>query len=141
MIASQSTSKSPRRGSVAHEVTMAVVLAVSVMLGVAQISAFVSQQRRILQHQTIAQRAAGNIMEQLIVRPWNELTPETAAALQLSQQTKSRLPGARLQVRIDDDESDGKRVTVEIDVSFGEHRAAPTRIVAWKYPPATEAAK
>ena len=56
-----------------------------------------------------ATREAGDLMEQLMARSWEQLTPETVAALKLSEHGQATLPDARLEIEIDasDDAADG----------------------------------
>ena len=125
-----------RRGGVSHEVTIAVVLAAAVVLGVAQIASFVAQQSRELERRAAAHRAAGNLMESLMARPWDALTPQAAAALQLPESRAMELREAELRVEVAvEDESAAKRIAIEIDWPAASHRPrAPVRLVAWRFP-------
>lgn len=127
---------SRRRGSVSHEAVLAVALAITVLVGVAQMLALVSQERRAADLQNTANREAGNVMESLMSRPWNQLTPEAVADWPLSEVCRRRLPNAQLTIEIasPQDTPDAKRI--QIGVHWHSPKAASNNavnLVAWRY--------
>ena len=125
-----------RRGSLFLEVTMAVTLLAFAFIAVAQLLAVAAKQRRETDWRVMATREAANVLEQIMARPWEEITTEKLAEIELSAEAAARLPEAQLSVAVD--ESDGtpaeKKVRVEIDwKDLGGLRVEPIRLVAWKH--------
>lgn len=125
-----------RRGTITHEATMAIVLATAAIVGTAQILAVVSHQHRDLDRRSMATREAGNLMEEIAAKPWNEVTQDSLASLALSDECQSILREPRLMIEVAEEaERDGKQISVEIDwFSSQEQRVEPLRLVAWRYP-------
>ena len=131
-------SNSRRRGAISHEMTVSLLLASAVVLGVAQIASFVVQQCRGMDSRAAAHRAAGNVMESMMARPFDELTPEAIADQQAGELGEAELAGARWTVAVaDEPDSPAKRITVEINwAANSQPQTAPVRLVAWRYPTA-----
>jgi|CXWL01.1.fsa_nt_gi hypothetical protein len=128
--------KSRPRGTITHEATMAIVMATAVIAGTAQVLAVVSHQRRDLDRRSAAIREAGNLLEEIAARPWDELTNEKLSALELSDECRAVLREPRLRIAVDPEpETAGKHIRVEIDWLTGqEQRALPLRLATWRYP-------
>jgi len=128
--------KRRKRGTITHEATMAIVMATAVIVGAVQILAVVSHQRRDIDRRSMAVREAGNLLEEIAARPWDELTEEQLAALTLSGECRAVLREPRLRIAVDPEpEGAGKHISVEIDWLTGQdQRALPLRLAAWRYP-------
>jgi hypothetical protein len=124
------------QGTIAHEATMAIIIATVVLTGTAQILAVVSQQRRAMRHEAVARRELGNLMEEIAARPWNEVTADALADLKLSEQCQDVLREPRLKIGVaPETDGVGRHVRVEIDwLANHEERALPLRLSAWRYP-------
>jgi len=127
-----------RRGVTILEVTVAGVLLVAMMTVCLEfLQAAAAQRRAIRQRQTAIQEAA-NVMERLSARPWEELSPQGVAGLELSQAARSLLPDGKLAVEVISpaDEPGAKQIVVAVgweDDSGGS--AWPIRLTAWRYRP------
>jgi hypothetical protein len=127
-----------RRGSVSHEAVLAVALAITVLLGVAQMLTLVAQERRAADLRATATREAGNVMERLMSQPWDQVTAEATEAWSLSENCRQRLPAARLSIDVvtQEDAADAKRIQVEVHwhstKAPGGHAV---RLVAFRYHP------
>ena len=124
-----------RRGATVTEATIAIAIAAAVLAGVAQLMALASHQRRISERRAMAVREAGNLMENLMSRPWAEVTSEKLAAIELSDECSENLPDARLQVEVssEGDDDQVKRIDVQIDWrNTANQRGEPVRLVAWR---------
>ncbi|MCA9121651.1 MAG: hypothetical protein H6822_36345 [Planctomycetaceae bacterium] len=130
------SAKRCNHGTITHEATIAIVLATAVILGTAQTLAFISHQRRDVDRRILASREAGNLMEQVTAKPWDQITTDTLAELALSEECATSLPEARLQVSVASAaDSIGKQITLEIDwVTMPDQRVVPLRLIAWRYP-------
>lgn len=126
--------KTPRRGFVLHETLMAVGLAMALAVGIAQLLVIVAQQRRLTRQQEVAAREAGNLMERVAARSWDDTTTAALESTVLSANASDCLPEAELSVEVAEEEADAKRMTVEIRWQSGsESRAESARLVGWKF--------
>lgn len=125
-----------RRGIGLMEIAAAGIL-LAVMLTVSlQFVRATSGQRRGLQARRTAIQEAANVMERLCARSWEELTPEVAAQVQLSEEARRAFPDGELQVEValPEKEPDGKRIAVVLRWPAGpEQPDRSVRLVAWKY--------
>ncbi len=125
-----------RTGFTITEVAVATVLISVLLVVVAQTMALVVQQRRTSQYHVIATEEAANVIELLMSRPYDQLTPDSVKSVKLSPTARDALPSASLRVELlpIDDVPRCKRVTVEIAwAASSDGMAKPIRIVAWKY--------
>lgn len=89
--------------------------------------------RHSLQRQEAIQ-GLGNLMDELTSRPYEELTSEAAANVELPPALKDQLPGATLQVEIQEAEPKAKRIRLELGWNQRNGRPlAPMRLTAWVY--------
>ena len=124
-----------RSGSLMLEAVVAIVIAVAILLGVAQWLALVAQQRRDLQQHNAAAHEAGNLMEEFASLPWGELTAEKLGAAELSPDCRQCLPDAKLHVEVTAEDDTSKRVRVAIDWPTGHGPCVEAvRLSAWRYP-------
>lgn len=123
-----------RRGATMTEATIAVVIAAAVLAGVAQLVAMASHQRRVSEQRATAVREVGNLMENLMSRAWAEITPENAAAIELSNECSENLPDARLRVEVSSDGDESKRIDIRIDWrNTANQRGKPVQLTAWRF--------
>ncbi len=123
-----------RRGYGLIELTICAMLfvaAMGLMLGTAS---WVAAERRGAERRQVATQEAANLMERLAARPFDELTPESAKRLALSDHAKASLRDGSIDVVIAAIAGDvpARRITIEVrwrDRS-GEP-VAPVRLVAW----------
>jgi hypothetical protein len=105
-----------------------------VFAGVAQLVGVVAHQRRVGQQKSVAQREAGNLMEDLMSRPWSELVPETTSNIGLSEECERCLPDAKLQVEITAEDEETKRIQIQVDwLNAAQQRGEPVSLVAWRF--------
>lgn len=128
-----------RRGTVVHEAAIAMILVAAILTSVVQILAISARQSRARHLRLTATGEAGNLMEQLMARSWEQLTPEAVAAIQLSADCQTILPDPRLKIEItpSDDISGGRAKQLAIEIAWRDASgsdAAPIHLVAWKYP-------
>jgi len=92
---------------------------------------------RAADQRRLAAREAANIMERLMARPIDQLTPETIQGIELSKEATEALPEAQLAIRLDrqaDDRPPATRLTLTLAwQGHGGRPAAPLRLVAWRY--------
>ncbi len=120
-------------GFVLHETIMAVTLSLALVVGIAQLLSMVAQQRRLARQYAVAVQEAGNLMEDVVSRPWDQAGPEQLASVTLSEACDSCLPDAELTMNVAD-ESDGvRRIGIRIEFSSAAGRREPVRLVGWKH--------
>ncbi|MHB8969847.1 MAG: type IV pilus modification PilV family protein [Pirellulaceae bacterium] len=118
------------------EMVVAVAITTLVMVGGLQLITLAARQGGAIENHRLASLEAGNIMEQIMCRPWDELTSEGLSSLPLSEACRQALPAASLQVAIDTDgtDQDARRITVQLDWAVNSvHRSKPVHLVAWRY--------
>jgi hypothetical protein len=118
------------------ETTVAMVVLGAAIVAVAQLVAHISVQRLVAERDALAHEEAANHMEQLFALPWEKLSNESAAKMQLSDVCLQRLSSPELSVSVGP--PDGKPVQrrMNVDVSWldgsGHHRNHAT-LTAWRY--------
>jgi Tfp pilus assembly protein PilV len=132
-----SLSKRRRRDGLSMtEMVVTVAITTVAMVGGVQIMSLASRQCRMVEDRRLACLEAGNIMEQIMARPWEEITPGDVSAFELSEACRQTLPDARLRVEIEAEATDpgARRITIEIDWQANAlRRGEPVRLVAWRY--------
>lgn len=91
-------------------------------------------QQRLTDQRLLALREAENLLEQLAPRKWSELTTEELAKLSLSENVKSRLPQAVLNVDVNEpaEPAASKRVAVQLNWTPRSGQAPQSvRLAAW----------
>ncbi len=125
-----------RGGAILYETTIAVLLAATVVAGAVQLTAAASQQRRIALRRSVAVTEAGNVMEEWMVQPWDEVRVDNAAAMDVSAWCRSQLPDPQLRVTVTEESDGAKRIHLQLDWQGPPPgRARPVALVAWRYPP------
>jgi hypothetical protein len=129
-----------RRGVTVLELSIATILVATVLAGTAQLLSVVAAQQRESERRLAALHEAANHMERLAVWPWDELTSENLAQLQLSPETSQALPQGLLRVQVTDgaaageENPVGKRLSVEVAWRNSAGREVePVRLVAWRF--------
>ena len=125
-----------RRGSIFLEVCMAVVILTAALGVIAQLLVLTAQQQQSHERRRIATRAAANLMERVVARPWQETASEKVASLDLSAEARRRLPDGRVRIEIVDEEGTptSKRIQIQVDwVNSAGQRVRPVQLAAWKH--------
>ena len=131
----------PRNGLSVVELTVAVALAATLLTVSIETIGVLAASERKAQRRSIALLAADNLLEAFTARPWDEMTPQQAARLELDEATRAALPAAQLRVDVDsldDDPRNGppaaRRIAVRIDWQDDAGQPArPVRLVAWAH--------
>ena len=127
--------RSRHSGLSAAEMVIAMAVAVSAMVCISQLMAVTARQNRALEQGAVAVREVGNVMEDLMSRPWDALTPGNPPSIELSQECRDLLPDVQLSVEISSKEevSGAKRISLGIDwLATEKKRREPVRLVAWR---------
>lgn len=127
-----------RQGTVIYEAVIAIMLATAVIVGVTEVMVVVAKQRREVARRTTARREAGNLMEEMMTRNWDQLVVDAETELALSEGAKRQLPAANgtMHVAAVDDDTAAKRVSIRI--AWGEQRNVDRQsllLVTWRYRP------
>lgn len=126
-----------RRGVTLFEVSAAGILLAAAMVMSLQVLGSIAANERAAERRQWAVQEAANVLERLAALDWAEVTPERAAAAELSAPAREALPGGQLVVEVTgpaDDTADAKRIVVEVRWrNQSGSRATAVRIVAWKY--------
>jgi hypothetical protein len=115
---------------------VAMLIVAAVLVSITQVLAMAASQRRNATRRTVATREVGNLMEDVMSRPWEEVTTQRLADIPLSEACRYHMPDAQLHVEVtDEDESEaGRRIEIRIDwPNDASQRGVPVRLVAWKY--------
>ena len=124
-----------RRGSMMLEAAMAVTLSAVALVAVTQLLITSGRQQRIVQRRQLANRAAGNVMEHVMIRPYHETTNEMLASIALPAEVASRLPASSLRIIVADSEEDPAAKRIEVAIAWQDvvGNESHVRLVAWKY--------
>ena len=123
--------------SLVEVIAASAVLAACFLLATQMMNA-VARQRRSTAQREVALAEAGNQMERLTLRPWDELTAEALAEVKLSELATEQLPGGELKLAVSTTagEPAGKRLQLEIRYRMENGQfIAPVRLVSWIYRP------
>ena len=94
----------------------------------------VGNQQRMTDQRLLALREANNVLEQLSLRKWNELTAAELAKISLPDDVKSRLPQGTMQVELNEpaQQPPSKRVSVTLNWTPRSGQAAQSvQLAAW----------
>jgi hypothetical protein len=120
-----------------QESLAAIVIAGVALASVVQVLTLAAAQRRVGTQRAVAAQEAGNLMEELMSRPWEELTAERVADVALSARCLRYVPEARLRIDVTEEEQTAvpRRIDIRIDWPQPAGQAGrPVRLVAWRYP-------
>ncbi|HTI51908.1 MAG TPA: hypothetical protein VL475_13185 [Planctomycetaceae bacterium] len=127
-----------RAGFTLFELTIASILLGAVMLTAIPTLAWIARVRQAAERQQVAVLGVGNLMERLTARPWDEITPETMAAMALPENLAAQLPGADLRISVvtRPGAPRAKQVTIELrwEESSAGTQSPPVRLTAWVFP-------
>jgi hypothetical protein len=96
----------------------------------------VGRQKNAARQRQAALLEVGNLMEELTALDWNDLTPERAAAVKLSDQLQAQLEESKLEVAVQSDANDETEKQIRIDLTWNlapNRPAAPVRLSAWVF--------
>ncbi len=131
--------KNRRRGSMLIEVTMATVILMMIMSVALKVIGFAAHERLAAERRERALFEAANVMEKMAALPFDEITPDRAGRMSLSDTSRQRLPGCELTVQVSTVASaapagPAKRIAVKIrwrDQS-GQWES-PVRLTSWTH--------
>ena len=125
-----------RSGSVLLELVVAGVLLGVVMSAAVPALRWVGRQRTSARQRQAAQLEVGNLLEELTALDWNDLTPERAALVKLSEELHDQLHESKLEVAVQGDGNDEteKQIRIELSWNIAPGRPAPpVRLSAWVF--------
>lgn len=94
--------RSGRRGFSLAEVLISCLLFGTIASMVVPLVSWLGAERHRLDEQQWVQAELDNLLEELTLRPWNQLTPEELARTELSSRAKERLAEAELTVTVEE---------------------------------------
>jgi hypothetical protein len=113
---------------------VAMLIVGAVLVSITQVLAMAANQRRNSMQRSIATREIGNVMEALMTRPWEDLTPGRLANAPISELCRRHIPEARLRIDVTDEGDAGRRIDIQLDWhNATSQRGAPVRLVAWRF--------
>jgi hypothetical protein len=118
------------------ETAIGIALAVIVMMAVAQLVAVIAKQRREVAQTRLATQEVSNVMERVIVLPWDELTTEAIAGRNISDLSAVALDDPQISISVAELDATLPTKQIEIALSWRDHahrRVEPVRLVAWKH--------
>ena len=125
-----------RAGFTLLEVSVAGFLLVILMAVSVQVLGWAAAERVAVERRQWAIGEAANIMERLANQPWEELTPEAAAEVEVSPQARDVLPDCEFKIEVASEpgQSSPKRITVQLGWQRRSGQpAAPVRVSSWVY--------
>jgi Tfp pilus assembly protein PilV len=127
-----------RRGSLLAEVAIATIVLVVAMGMTVRVIATVAQERRSNMDRQQAVLEVGNLMERITAHSFEQITPEFAGRISVSDQTRTALRDCELSVRVSGGERSAtggqttKRVTVLLRWKGRSGQwLSPVRLTAW----------
>ncbi len=127
-----------RRGFTLVECLVATGLLGVIFVLVGQWFAWDSLERREAWKRQLATQEAANVLERLSRTPYETLTAENLAALQLSPETQGWLADGALQVSATATTTPLPGQQLQVEVRWGsrhENPPAPVRLTAWRFAP------
>ncbi len=125
-----------RPGSMFVETAIGIALAAVVMISVAQLVALAAKQRREVAQRQIATQEVANLLEHVVVMPWDDLTEESTSELKLSNDLASQLAEPELAISVSQTDDELPTKKVEVTLSWRDQanrRVAPVRLVGWRH--------
>ena len=146
MIPGQIESRKSRIGSPTGftllELSVAAVVLMLVMAITVQVLGWAAAERRAAERRRWAAQEAANVMERLTSRPWDSLTAEAAAAVELSPQARAVLPEGELAIEVTSQPGPPRAKRLIVAVRWQRpagQPAASVRLTSWIYRPGGEA--
>jgi hypothetical protein len=130
-----------RAGFSIAEMVVAVSVAMAAMGAITQMLFVATRQHRLVNDQSLAIHEIGNLMEDLMSRPWSELVAADPPVVTLSDAVGQAIPGARVRLNIVPDQFDEQdahgedlvRIELRIDWTATNNQSGrPVRLVAWR---------
>jgi len=124
------------RGAMLVETAIGIALAAVVMIAVAQLVAVVAKQRHEVAQTRLATQEVANVMERMMVLPWDDLTSEAGKGFDVSQESAPALDDPRLSITVSGSDDSLPTKKIEIALSWRDQanrRVEPVRLVAWKH--------
>lgn len=107
-----------RRGFTMLEMIVAAALLGTLLVVSLNMLGAAADWRRAADRRQLALFEAGNIMERIAARPWDQLTDEALADVRLPERIGRRLPGAELKIEVTDSPPTEKPASKRIAVSI-----------------------
>jgi hypothetical protein len=118
------------------EMIITVAITVVAVAGVTQLLFLSARQQRLMVDGSLATHEAGNVMEQLMSCPWDDVVSGGAVPVALSDTFRQACPDAELHVEVVP-EDDGQEVCrLEVQISWTtptNQKTEPVRLVAWRF--------
>lgn len=129
-------SKSTRSAFTLVEVVAAATVLATLLLVVAQAVLWTAASRRTSERRQWALVEANNALEQVTANDWNEINPEQAAKLELSETAREVLGADALSLNVSDVEGEPPARKITVEVRFMEtvdSTAGKVRLITWVY--------
>ncbi len=130
-----------RRGSLLAEVGISMVVLVIVMGLTVKVLATIAQERRAAADRQLGALEAGNLMERITAHPFDQVTPELARSISVSDLTRRSLRDCEMAVDLSGGEKNAtgvqsaKRVMIRLRwKGAGGQWQAPVRLTSWIEP-------
>ena len=132
-----STKQSTRcRGVTLVEVIVSGILLGAVTMVAVPTLGWIARERRAADRRQEAIAELENVMDRFSARPWQQITPEGAARIALSESTRRQLPGAMLQSSVETNPQAPDEKQIRVELSWQNRigkQMAPQRLTAWVY--------
>ena len=125
-----------RRGMTLMEVVVAGVLLFALMATCVRYFVVTRMQERALDQRQAALQEAANVMERLMPRPFNELTPESVSHISLSRETQRILPRGELKIELRGEDAKPPAMRIMVTIRWQDQNnewTRPVRLAAWRY--------
>jgi hypothetical protein len=118
------------------ELTIAIAVLAVLLAAALKMIVSVSQQIRANDRRNVALQSLQAVAEEIENLPWNELTQQTAAQVDIPAAAARYLPDAKLSVSVaDETDPTAKRIRVELTwKGRGNQAAAPVGLTIWVFP-------
>jgi hypothetical protein len=113
------------------EMVVALALFTVATVAIAQLAMFTKAGSRVLWEQQAAGETLANVAEEVNVLPWEELTEERLAKLQLDEATQKMLPEAKVWAKVSDLEGTPLGKLIELELTRDERTLG--RLSVWRF--------
>jgi prepilin-type N-terminal cleavage/methylation domain-containing protein len=127
-----------RRGMTLLECTVALVILSLAMLGLVQLLAAASGQRRLTEARRMAMQEVANQAERIAAMPWDAAAPDKLTGWSPSQDLAAAIPGATCRAQATDETGPpaARRIRLEVGWSDPAGRSQqPVVLTVWKFQP------
>jgi type II secretory pathway pseudopilin PulG len=127
-----------RAGTTLVEIVATTVLLASATVFAAELLLRASESRRLAREQQTARQEVANVLERLTAEPWEKLTPERAAAIEISPAALQAVPTGALAVEIAPAAGDASARRIVARFTWRDRRGQPrptVQLAAWVYRP------